>query len=151
MVRSIRNMSNKKNYSKIGLFTLVILLFQALYSCNTMKKNTVKTVISTNKNVFKIGEPIKLSMEVKNEGDNVYTFLPWGTPTENRFTRNCLSVTYNNKLIDYTGLLVKRKPPTEKNYITLKKDESFKGNVNLFDGYQLVKKGIFKIKSENPI
>jgi hypothetical protein len=110
-------------------------------------ESPIKTKITTKKTSYKLGEPIELEMEIKNTGEKPYTFLPWGTPIENRFTGSCLKVIYNDKeTIDYSGIMVKRVPPTEKDYITLKSDETAQGKVNLFDGYQLDKKGFYTIQ-----
>ncbi|PIE78288.1 MAG: hypothetical protein CSA15_08575 [Candidatus Delongbacteria bacterium] len=108
--------------------------------------NPIKTKITTNKNTYKVGESIELSMEIKNTGKKSYTFLPWGTPIENTFTDDCLKITYNNKTINYSGIIVKRVPPTEKDYVTLKTGETAKGKVNLFEGYKLTEKGLYTIQ-----
>ena len=42
--------------------------------------------------------------------------------------------------------MVKRKPPTEKDYITLKTGAVTKGKVNLLDGYKLTEKGTYTIQ-----
>lgn len=109
--------------------------------------NPVKTKISTTKSSYKLGEDIELLMEIKNTGEKPYTFLPWGTPLENRFTGKSLKVVYNNnKVINYTGIMVKRIPPTVKDYITLKTNEISMGKVSLFEGYKLSKKGVYTIQ-----
>lgn len=109
--------------------------------------NPVKTKISTTKSSYNLGEDIELFMEIKNTGEKPYTFLPWGTPLENRFTGKCLEVVYNNsEAINYTGIMVKRVAPTDKDYVTLKTDEMAKGKVNLFEGYKLSKKGVYTIQ-----
>ncbi|MGS2738256.1 hypothetical protein [Sinomicrobium sp. M5D2P17] len=139
---------------------ITILAVLTIYSCNTNKKNktlgakdimqisSVQTTISTNKDVYKTGEPIELSLEVKNTGNKPYTFLPWGTPLENKFTGGCLKVADNNGAIDYKGIMVKRVSPTEKDSITLETGKTAVGKVNLLDGYKLKEKGIYTIQFE---
>lgn len=104
--------------------------------------------ISTNKSTYKVGEPIELSMEIKNTSEKSYKFLPWGTPLENRFTRGCLQVNHNNEKVPYSGIMVKRMAPTDADYITLKKDETHSGKLNLLEGYKLTKKGKYTIQFE---
>ena len=128
--------------------TDIKVLNQISESKDTAYISPIKTKISTNKNIYKIGESIELSMEVKNTGEKPYTFLPWGTPVENRFTRRCLKITHNNKTIDYSGITVKRVPPTEKDYITLKTAKTAIGKVNLLKGYKLTEKGVYSIQFE---
>lgn len=106
----------------------------------------VKIKISTDKKVYKIGEPIMLSFEIKNTGKKPYTFLPWQTPLEKRFTGDCMQVTHSGTAIQYSGIMVKRMPPTEKDYLTLQTNESASEKINLLDGYKLKEKGIYKIQ-----
>jgi len=139
---------------------ITILAVLTIYSCNTTKKDktsepedttlisSVETTISTDKNVYTIDEPIELSLEVKNTGDQPYTFLPWGTPIENKFTGSCLIVTHNNGTLEYSGIMVKRVPPTEKDHITLETGEKVVGKVNILKGYKLKEKGVYTIQFE---
>ncbi|WP_416439989.1 hypothetical protein ACH3O9_10060 [Leeuwenhoekiella sp. A16] len=138
------------------ILTLVVVL--ALCACNSSKKsnfededttdNSVRTTISTNKSLYRNDEAIELSLEVKNTGNKPYTFLPWGTPIENKFTGACLKVTHDNKNIDYTGIMVKRVSPTEKDYITLEAGEIAFGTVKLLDGYRFDENGVYTIQFE---
>jgi hypothetical protein len=108
--------------------------------------NPIKTIITTNKEVYSIDEPIILSLEVKNTDKKPYTFLPWGTPLEKRLTKNCIQITHNGTPIPYIGILVKRIPPTEKDYVTLTINESLTGEINLQNDYKLTEKGTYKIQ-----
>ena len=138
------------------ILTLVVVL--ALCACNSSKKsnfededttdNSVRTTISTNKSLYRNDEAIELSLEVKNTGNKPYIFLPWGTPIENKFTGACLKVTHDNKNIDYTGIMVKRVSPTEKDYITLEAGEIAFGTVKLLDGYRFDENGVYTIQFE---
>jgi len=138
-----------------GIFAIAM----TVLACNTNKNNNIKSnnnveevitsvevKITTDKTTYKIDEAIELSMEVENKGEKQYTFLPWQTPVENRFTGSCLNIVFNNKTIDYSGIMVKRKAPTQNDYITLKTNESAKGTVNLLNGYKLNKKGVYSIQ-----
>ena len=106
----------------------------------------IKTKITANKSVYALGEAIKLSMTIQNTGKKAYTFLPWGTPLENELTGDCLEVKHNGVAVQYSGIMVKRMPPTEKDYITIKANETSSGTVNLLDGYKLDKKGAYTIQ-----
>ncbi len=108
--------------------------------------NPIKTKITTNKNAYTLGETISLSMTILNTGEKSYTFLPWGTPLENRFTGDCLEVKHNGVALPYIGIMVKRIPPTEKDYVTLQANETSTGEVKLYDGYKLDKKGTYTIQ-----
>lgn len=109
-------------------------------------KGKLTTTISTDKKLYKVGEPIELSMELKNLDKNPYRFLPWATPLENRFTGGCLNVFYNDNLVSYSGIMIKRIAPIEKDYVKLKQNEVYSGKVNLLDGYKLIEKGTYSIQ-----
>ena len=137
---------NEGDKISLGIKEIMKMNPPAIVSKDIKVLTSIETKITTNKSTYKIDEPIELSMEVKNTGKKDYTFLPWKTPVENRFTGPCLNIMYNNKRIDYSGIMVKRKPPTEKDYITLKTGAVTKGKVNLLDGYKLTEKGIYTIQ-----
>lgn len=140
---------------KTPLGIISIILLHSIFSCNTTKNAIVEenkelmrfieTKISTN-DTFKAGESIELSMKVTNIGKSKYTFLPWGTPIENSLTGDCLLVKHNNKILDYNGIMVKRVPPTKKDYVTLKHNETVAGKINILDGYNLNKNGVYTIQ-----
>lgn len=134
--------------NKISLIVkdIIELKYVAIVSKDITVLSKIETQISTNKNVYKTNEPIELTMKIKNIGKEKFTFLPWKTPIENRFTGECLNITHSNKIIEYSGILVKRLPPTKKDYITLKTGETTTGKINILEGYQLTEKGIYTIE-----
>lgn len=106
----------------------------------------IKIDISTDKETYVLNAPIMLSFEVKNTSDKPYTFLPWQTPLEKRLTSNCMQVTLNGTPISYSGIMVKRMPPTQKDSLTLLAGESSSEKINLLEGYRLLEKGKYKIQ-----
>lgn len=85
-------------------------------------------------------------MKVENLGNKKFTFLPWKTPIENSFTGEFMEIFFDSEKIKYSGIMVKRTPPTKEDYITLKSNESVTGKIDLLDGYKFSKKGIYSIK-----
>ncbi|SDR94300.1 hypothetical protein SAMN05216503_1465 [Polaribacter sp. KT25b] len=110
-----------------------------------LKENIISS-ISTTKTSYNLGEVIELEMDTKNFGEEKFTFLPWKTPIENSFTGEFMDIIYDSKKIEYSGIMVKRMPPTKNDYITLKPNESISGKINLLDGYKFNKKGIYSIQ-----
>tara|TARA_R110000751_G_scaffold280041_1_gene382500 strand:- start:2897 stop:3355 length:459 start_codon:yes stop_codon:yes gene_type:complete len=127
-----------------------ILLFTTFfYSCKVTQSThnkLISSTITTTKSTYKLGEAIELLMKVKNNGNKRYSFLPWRTPIENSFTGEFIDVIYDDEKIEYSGVMVKRMPPTKDDYITLKPNKSVTGKVNLLDGYKFSKKGIYSIQ-----
>ncbi|MCT4613279.1 MAG: hypothetical protein N4A49_00220 [Marinifilaceae bacterium] len=107
--------------------------------------NPVATILSTEKNTYRIGETIKLKFTVRNNSENDFLFLSWGTPLDEILTSDCLKVKINNKPIDYTGLLVKRMPPEPEDYKRLLPSTQMSAVLNLIDGYVPKEKGELKI------
>lgn len=106
----------------------------------------VRASLTTDKSTYNIGAPIHLTMTMTNTGDKAFTFLPWSTPMENSFTGDCLHVLDSaGNPVNYSGIMVKRMPPTDKDYVTLEKGESATGKVNILDGYKLDKQGTYTI------
>ncbi|MCA0960020.1 hypothetical protein LCL86_13255 [Muricauda ruestringensis] len=109
-------------------------------------KERIVSSISMMKDSYNLGESLELQMKVENLGKEKSTFLPWKTPIENSFTGEFMEITFDNKKIEYSGIVVKRMPPTEEDYITLKPNESVTGKINLLDGYKFTKKGVYSIQ-----
>jgi hypothetical protein len=127
----------------------IFLFTTFFYSCKVTQSTNnkfISSTITTAKSTYKLGEAIELLMTVKNNGNKRYTFLPWRTPIENSFTGEFMDVIYDNEKIEYSGIMVKRMPPTKNDYITLKPNESISGKTNLLDGYKFNKKGIYSIQ-----
>ena len=133
-------------------YTFGILIFLlTIYSCGTHNKTKTKkplteTILSVNKDKFKTGESIELTFEVKNNNIESFTFLAWGTPLEGKFTRSCLNIIYNDETIKYSGIMKKRKVPTENDYTTLETNETAKEKVDILKGYKLIEKGVYHIQ-----
>lgn len=109
-------------------------------------KEAVINSISTPKTIYNIGESIELDMKVENLGKEKFTFLPWKTPIENRFTGEFMEIFFNKEKIEYSGIMVKRMPPTKEDYITLKPNKSVTGKINLLDGYKFTNKGVYSVQ-----
>jgi len=139
------------------LITLIVIATLIISSCNsitdssfidTSEKNiqNLSTSIETDKDRYLIGEPVALLFTVTNLSDeSPMTFLPWGTPMEEMFTNDCLSVTINEKSIEYKGIMVNRMEPQVDDYITIGPGESVVNRVELFDAYPLPDEGIYRI------
>lgn len=106
----------------------------------------IKTTISTDKQIYAQEEAVLLSFEVSNTGKTPFTFLPWQTPLEKHLTGDCMNITRNETSVSYTGIMVKRRPPTEEDYLTLQSGKSTSGEINLLDSYQLTEKGTYIIQ-----
>lgn len=127
------------------------LILLTTYSCGVKRitnnnKPAFETIISVNKDIYNTNEIIELTFEVLNKSEEQVSFLLWGTPLENTFTRNCLNIIHNNQVIEYSGRLVKRRSPIESDYTKLESRETTIGKVNILEGYKLNETGFYQIQ-----
>ncbi|VAW11953.1 hypothetical protein MNBD_BACTEROID03-2271 [hydrothermal vent metagenome] len=111
----------------------------------TKLNNTVQTKIETNQSHFKIDSGIKITFTVTNNSNKEYDFCYWQTPLEKSFTSNFFEITFDDKIIAYSGMMVKRTPPKKTDYLVLKSKQSISETINLIEGYAIDKKGKYKI------
>ncbi len=132
---------------------LAALFFITLISCkgeqnnhNEIKKEMIETKISLEKEKYAINEEVKLHFEIKNGTTIEQRFCFWRTPFEKRFTGSYLEIkNEKGEKVPYTGILVKRLPPSEADYLTITPNESKTAIVNILEGYKLTKKGTYTI------
>lgn len=113
---------------------------------NKNEKPNIQTIISTQKRKFKINEKILLNSKITNFSNSNYVFLPWGTPFEDRYTNDCLTIVHKGKTIPYSGMMVKRIPPKESDYVTVKPNTEFNKTTNILDGYQINQIGTYRVQ-----
>ena len=129
----------------------ILIFLLTIYSCGTHNKKKTKiplteTILSVNKDKFKTGESIELTFEVKNNNIESFTFLPWGTPLEGRFTKSYLNIIHNDETIKYSGIIKKRRVAIEDDYTTLETNETATEKVDILKGYKLIEKGVYHIQ-----
>ena len=80
---------------------------------------------------------ILLSAELKNDSPKEIVFLPWGTPFEGAVTADFLSVKKvgSSENVAYTGIMVKRRPPSVKDFKTVKTGDSIEQSVDISKSY----------------
>lgn len=93
-----------------------------------------------------LGTAVNIDFKVTNNGTTAVTFLPWQTPLEGRLTAGCLKVIYNGEELPYRGIMVKRRPPTDEDYITLQPGESTSEKVDISDSYDFSRAGKYSIQ-----
>jgi len=96
--------------------------------------------LSAEKTFYGAGSEVTLHVSIANPGTTPTRVLKWLIPSEG-FTEPLFSVTRDGEAVDYIGMLVKRLPPSEADYITLKAGESLSRNLDLSDYYDLSASG----------
>ncbi len=134
---------------KLLAFLIIIVVASAIACKTTVTNSSIDSInakISVEKRSYNSGEDISLTLEIKNIGQESFTYLPWGTPIENGFTNDCLDVKHDGVPVDYIGIMVKRRPPEKEDYITLHPLEISTGVVNILDGYPLTDPGTYTVQ-----
>lgn len=112
----------------------------------TKSKRNPKTNIEVKKNSYNLGESIVLYFSVENESTTNFNFCYWQTPLEKTFTANFLEIVFDGNTIPYKGRMLKRTPPNEDDFITLKSKESIAQEIDITTAYELDKIGEYQIK-----
>jgi lysine-specific metallo-endopeptidase family protein len=99
---------------------------------------------------FKSQHSVPLKLVLTNTGDTDLSVLTRDTPLDDIIT-DCLNVTVNGKKVEYDGPLVKRAPPTAKEYVTIKAGETVETKFPVSDAYDTSKPGTYEVKLKTPI
>ena len=119
---------------------IVFLLITMAFSQNS----AINSYIEIPNNTFKKNDNIKVWFIVENTGESDLVFCRYYTPFEG-FGGDIFQVTIDGKKVEYIGKLIKRSPPREEDYITLKAGETKSIELNLEDGYNIYQKGNYEI------
>lgn len=93
---------------------------------------------------------VPLRLVLTNTGDTDLSVLTRNTPLDDVIT-DCLDVTVNGKKVAYDGPLVKRAPPSAKEYVTIKAGQSVETRFPISDAYDTSKPGKYEVKLKTPL
>ncbi len=108
--------------------------------------NDINVTLETNKDVFHINETIIITFTITNNSDKEYKFCYWQTPLEKKFTANYFEVIHNKVKVKYIEKMIKRKSPTQDDFIILKPKEKILQKIELNKGYNINETGEYQIK-----
>ena len=127
------------------LVALCALLLNACESSTPANASTIDaddrkerlSELSVTIEVEHISGAILLTAELKNSSDQELQFLPWSTPFEGAVTADFLRVTEvgSSESVAYTGIMVKRIPPSVEDYTIVKPGSSLKQIVDISKSY----------------
>lgn len=135
----------KKLLFILSFFTILIYSNCKKKQVNTPQTPMVTTTIQSNKTSYALGESIEITFSVENTNEKKQRFCYWQTPLETPLTADCFKITNGTNTVLYNGILVKRMPPTDEDYITLTSKESRTNTIVLKEDYVLNEKGIYEI------
>jgi len=93
---------------------------------------------------YKSDQPVDVTFELANSGDEDAYVLTWYTPLEGLWS-DCLRVTRDGEPVPYDGPLAKRGEPTEEDYVRVPAGESVTADVELSRAYQVTEPGTYDV------
>ncbi|MCA9092889.1 MAG: hypothetical protein KDA68_05350 [Planctomycetaceae bacterium] len=99
---------------------------------------------------YKAQHSVPLKFILTNTGSEDLTVLTRNTPLDGLIT-DCLEVTVDGKKVEYDGPLVKRAPPSSREYKVIKAGASLEVEFTVSDAYDTSKPGVYKVKLKTPI
>jgi len=94
---------------------------------------------------YELGEPVRLTVEVENRGNEPLRLLGWGTPFEEEFTASFLTVKRDGETLPYDGKLVKRGDPSGEDYLTIEPGGTAETSVDVSAGYPIDRPGEYTV------
>ena len=101
--------------------------------------------ISLEKRVYSIREGIILSTSVKNISPHQASFCQYHTPFEG-ILNHIFDIQKEGKSLPYTGIMLKRTPPSAKDWLHLAPGKEIACRVNLLEAYSLTDSGKYQVK-----
>jgi hypothetical protein len=94
---------------------------------------------------YRLGEPVVVTVEARNQGSGPLRLLRWGTPFEEEFTGSSLTVERDGEVLPYDGKLVSRGDPGPEDYLTIGAGESAEATVDISAGYPIESPGEYTV------
>lgn len=117
---------------------LLLSAFAILTACSPNSSAEFKLDIDIDRAALEQGRVVLFST-LSNQGDKGFNLLPWNTPLDKSITGEFLSVQKNTEngfvAMTYQGIMVKRLPPTEADFINLAPDQSVNNALDITRAY----------------
>lgn len=93
---------------------------------------------------------VKLGFTLKNNTNNRYQLLTWGTPLEGALNENIFDVTHNGAPLPYEGPQFKRGTPQQGDFVVLNPQSELTAVITLEEGYFLNRPGLYTVWYRKP-
>ncbi len=123
----------------------ILLCLSALIVSFGLQANNLIISLSSSNTNYTATDDLLIKFELHNDSSSTIKVLKWHTPLETGFNADMFDI-YNGKYrLPYKGILVKRLPPKESDYITLTPNAKISGTINLEEGYEFNNTGDYDI------
>lgn len=128
------------------LSSIIIILLATTSMCNQSERPAIITTLSVENTTFSANNPIEITFAISNNSATDEKICDYHTPFEG-IRNNILKVTSEEgKLIDYEGIMAKRRPPTEEDYFVVKSKETKTVQFTVDKEYPMTKAGTYSIQ-----
>jgi peptidyl-Lys metalloendopeptidase len=90
-------------------------------------------------------EELMVTVSYTNVTDSDIRLLKWGTGLDGRIGPNILDLKFEGRSLAYTGILVKRLPPTESDFVILSSNKTLSAELSLDLSYAISRQGQYLI------
>ncbi|MBZ4374188.1 M35 family metallo-endopeptidase [Corallococcus sp. AS-1-6] len=127
---------------------LTCLIVAALVSIplHASAREVLEIKLASKATKFPADAPVDLVVTFTNVSGEPVRILGYHTPVIEGIEADILSVSREEKPVEYIGRLYKRAAPTDRDYLTLKPGESVTGIASLWDNYDLAVSGTYSIQ-----
>ncbi|MGK0291902.1 MAG: peptidyl-Lys metalloendopeptidase, partial [Porticoccaceae bacterium] len=102
--------------------------------------------IRADKAAYSNQEGVILTLEYTNTSVYEVRFLKWGTGLDGRIGKGLLDLKFQGQSLPYTGMMIKRLPPTAADHMTLSAGEAVSATVSLSSGFDINLKGEYRLE-----
>lgn len=127
------------------LLVLILGLIQTVTTSFADTNSGLEIKLSMPQEGYFSADQLKLDVILTNTSSDAITFLKWGTPFENDFTDNILTIQYEGQIVRYIGKIVKRAPPEENDFITIAVGETISTSLDISEGYAIENRGDYTV------
>ena len=126
----------KMNISTVTITFCVLMAFAGCVAEETMAEPAITLQVDSQQ--LKVGRVV-IHSKLENNGTGALTFLSWGTPFESIVSSPFLMVQTvvagEFQRVAYTGILIKRAPPQEIDYIGVFSGQTVSNNLDITESY----------------
>lgn len=123
----------------------LVLAFAPMVSLATVPAGIAVTIVPT-KAEFGPQEELMVKVSYTNVTTSNIRFLKWGTGLDGRFGPDVVDLKFGGVSLVYAGVVVKRSPPTESDFVTLSTNETLSAEVSLDSSYEINLQGQYLIE-----
>src|SRR5438874_2925773 len=109
-----------------------------------MERHQVFSTNLTAAPTYRVGEPINVTFELRNNATEPFQILAWDTPLEGSVT-NYFEVRRDGELVEYNGPFVKRGDPSPESYAVIQPGQQIAQTVDISTSYPIDRPGQYTV------